>query len=160
MNYAELLKQLSANALLWTGIAAIALTLMQGSFYFVLFFVGLVALNVVFIALLNHFAPNILREEFRAGEGGNIAFKFSPLKYPKVLDEETRQYVPEFIHIDIRKDNKPLFSGNMARQAVKQFSETINQALSAREPPKLTSTTTLAPTAPQITPKKKTRKKS
>ena len=159
MNYNHLVKHLSANALLWTGIAAIALTLLEGSFYFLLFFAGLVALNFCLIMILNQIAPGLLKHEFRGANGanssnGNIAFKFSPLKYPKVLDEETREYVPELIRIDINSGSQTIFSGNMARNALKQFQKTISDALTMKDNAPIT-----APNAP-IIEKKKAQKKA
>ena len=162
MNYDHLVKHLSANALLWTGIAAIALTLLEGSFYFLLFFAGLLVLNFFLIMILNRIAPGMLKHEFRGASlggnsnSGNIAFKFAPLKYPKVLDEETREYVPELIRIDINNGNQTIFSGNMARNALKQFQNTITDALAMKD----NATTTAPVVAAPISEKKKVQKKA
>ncbi|MFH1246961.1 MAG: hypothetical protein V1644_01140 [Candidatus Micrarchaeota archaeon] len=134
MKNAPVLKQLGVNALFWTGIMAIILTLLQSDYYFLLFFIGLVAINFAIILLIQKFAPKLLKiHEINSAEGGELAFNLKPVKYPKVLDEEKHAYLPEYIHLDIAKDQRIIFAGDMARNMLKQLRDSLDQALSTDE---------------------------
>lgn len=85
---------------------------------------------------------------------GEIAFTLKPVTYPKVLDEEKREYLPEFIHLDIAKDRRVIFAGDMARSVLKQLRDSLDQALSVQEVKTATVEKLQTPTV------KKQRKKS
>ncbi len=153
MKYEAVLKQLGVNALFWTGIMAIVLTLFQSDYYLLLFFVGLVVFNFAIILLVNKFAPKMLKIQ-EGTTDGEIAFTLKPVTYPKVLDEEKREYLPEFIHLDIAKDRRVIFAGDMARSVLKQLRDSLDQALSVQEVKTATVEKLQTPTV------KKQRKKS
>ncbi len=132
MKYNNVLKQLGANALFWTGIVAIILTFLQGNTYFLLFFAGLVIFNFAIIILIEKLAPNLLKIEAIQEQPG-LVFKLKPVKYPKVLDEEKREYLPEFIHLDIANDKRVIFAGDLARTALKNLRDSLDQVLSTQE---------------------------
>lgn len=149
MKHFDVLKQLGVNALFWTGLLASALTALQGNYYFVLFFAGLVVINFAIIILVEHFWPRALRiEEF--GNGG-LVFLMKPVTYPKVLDEEKRAYLPEFIHLDILSSGRKVFAGDLGRGVMKQLRDSLDQVL-ATEVGK--STTTMQKPAVKKTKKK------
>src|SRR3989338_7333170 len=120
MNHYAILKQLGTNAFFWTGIMAIVLTLLESNYYFLLFFIGLVAFNFCIILLVNRFAPQVLKLQDGPREG-EIAFSLKPVNYPKVLDEEKREYLPEYIHLDIMSSGRKIFAGDLGRNMMKQL---------------------------------------
>ncbi|MFH0713188.1 MAG: hypothetical protein V1722_01515 [Candidatus Micrarchaeota archaeon] len=128
MNYNSTLKNLGVNALFWTGIVAIALTLLEENYYFLLFFVGLVVLNFVILLVVNKFAPNAIKIENIVNHG-QVVFKLKPLRYPQVLDEEKNKYVPELIHLDIANNKGVIFAGDVGRSVLKQLRDSMDQAL-------------------------------
>ncbi len=132
MNYYLLLKQLAINALFWTGLAAVAITLVQGNVYFALFFAGLVAVNLLLIFVLQRLAPNAFKIN-EPGKAGQLVFKLKPIKYPKILDEEKRAYLPEFIHLDISIGRHIVYAGDLARSVLKNLRDSLDQALSTEE---------------------------
>ncbi|MFQ5406615.1 MAG: hypothetical protein ACE5DI_05670 [Candidatus Micrarchaeia archaeon] len=133
----EVTKQLSLNALFWVGIVAIVLTLVSSQdTTFLAIFIGLVLFNAILLLLLKTVAPSIFNQlpithsaENKAEAEGKIGFRVYPLEYPKVLDEDLKDYAPEFIHLDIAKGNSVLFGGNIARSALKQFRDMLNKVL-------------------------------
>ncbi len=132
MNYSILLKQLGVNALFWTGIMAIVLTLFQSDYYLLLFFVGLVAFNFAIILIVNKFMPKMLKIQDESANG-EIAFSLKPINYPKVLDEEKREYLPEYIHLDIMSSGRKIFAGDLGRNMMKQLRDSLDQVLSIQE---------------------------
>ncbi len=129
MNYSAILKQLGVNALFWTGIMAVAFTLLENNYYFLLFFVGLVVFNFALILLINRFAPKMLKIQDSA-TAGEIAFSLTPITYPKVLDEEKHAYLPEYIHLDIMSSGRKIFAGDLGRAMMKQLRDSLDQVLS------------------------------
>ena len=100
MKHVFVLKQLAVNAMFWTGILAVLFTVFEGNYYFALFFAGLVILNFAIMLLVEKMWPNAIRM-MDGVESNGLVFKMKPVKYPKVLDDEKREYLPEFIHLDI-----------------------------------------------------------
>lgn len=148
MNQSVLLKQLAVNALFWVGIVAIVLSLLSGSLYFLIFFVGLVVFNYVIVNLIAKAQPQALTEitslasaaapsaSMKSGDSGVLGFRLTPVEYPKVMDSELRDFAPEFINVDIEQNGSVIFSGNFARGALKQFRDGITQVLTVKEVPK------------------------
>ncbi len=133
MNYAQTAKELAVNAVFWTGLLAIILTLFEQQYEYALFAIGLIALNFAIILFVRWIAPAAFAREYNQANG-ELGFRVKPVQYPKVLDEDKRQYLPEFIHLDITTNKQLVFTGNLARNALKQLRDAIDQALSAEEP--------------------------
>ena len=65
-----------------------------------------------------------------ARQDGTLVFQITPLKSPKVLDADVNAFASEFIKLDISKDGARLFSGDVARDTVKNLREMLDAALS------------------------------
>ncbi len=139
-------KQLALNAVFWVGLAAMVFTLLFASdASFLLLFAGLVAFNLVLLFALKAIAPQVFQQlpivrgeegfgEFGAGETqGQVGFRIYPLAYPKVLDEDLRDYAPEFVHLDVLKGRRIVFGGNIARDALKNFRDMLSTVLLVKE---------------------------
>ena len=133
MDYSNLLKQLSINAVFWTGIAAIIITAVRADYYFALFFIGLVVLNVVILLTVEKLAPGAIKLDKETSSTNEFSFRIKPVKYPKVLDEEKREYLPEFIHLDITRNKQLIFGGDLARNVLKQLRDNLDQALMVQD---------------------------
>ncbi len=134
MKHSNALKQLAINAVFWTGIAAIIITAVQADFYFAGFFIGLLVLNTVILFALEKLAPGVFKanQEINS-DASELSFKIKPIKYPKVLDEEKREYLPEFIHLDITRNKQVIFGGDLARNVLKQLRDGLDQALMVQD---------------------------
>lgn len=146
MDHLNLLKQLSINALFWVGLVAIVLSLLAGSLYFLIFFVGLVIFNYIIVNLIARAQPSALSEipslatssqptqvqTTQVPDQGTLGFRLTPVAYPKVMDSELRDYAPEYINVNIEQNGTAIFSGNFARNALKQFRDGINQVLNVK----------------------------
>ncbi|MFA6048689.1 MAG: hypothetical protein WC792_01940 [Candidatus Micrarchaeia archaeon] len=142
-----ILKQLALNAVFWVGIVAMAATLFfNADASLLLLFVGIIWFNVGLLLALRAIAPRIFeqlpfvrRENGASGfsnpseQDGQIGFRIFPIAYPKVMDEELRDFAPEFIHLDILKGRHVLFGGNVARDALKNFRDMLSTALVIKE---------------------------
>ena len=149
MDQLNLVKQLAINALFWVGIVAIVLSLLAGSLYFLVFFVGLIVFNLVVVNLISKAQPSALNEipslggatnaptRNAANDSGVLGFRLIPVAYPKVMDSELRDFAPEFISVNIEQNGNAIFSGNFARDALKQFRDGINQVLNVKSVPTL-----------------------
>lgn len=152
----EFFKDLLTNSLFWTGGAAVALTALQGDFSLLIFLFALVAFNLALLFVLRQVSPRHAKqlEERRiphARQGpavGNVVFNLTPLRYPKVLDEEMREFAPEFIRLEVRQGRATLFAGDLARDAMKQLRDAISGVLTIKD--------TLAPPSHAVTPAAKT----
>ncbi|MBI3587804.1 hypothetical protein HY995_02005 [Candidatus Micrarchaeota archaeon] len=138
----DFVRSSAANALFWTGVLAIGLTLLRRDASFLLFAAGVLALNTLLFLVLRQLSPQAAEEVLEAsghrhtpavGEGGMIGFSLTPLQYPKVVDRDSRDFVSEFIHFDISRDGSPIFSGNLGRDALKQLRDALDGALSAKQ---------------------------
>lgn len=151
MNQFNLVKQLAINALFWVGIVAIVLSLLAGSLYFLVFFAGLILFNFVIVNLLSKAQPEALNDIPSISQNasavrpnvvasnGMLGFRLTPVAYPKVMDNELRDYAPEFISVNIEQNGVAMFSGSFARDALKQFRDGINQVLNVKSVPSATS---------------------
>ncbi len=134
MKYSNTMKQLSINAVFWTGIAAIVITAIRADFYFAAFFIGLLVLNTVLLFTLEKLAPGALKiNQENNSDSSELSFRIKPIKYPKVLDEEKREYLPEFIHLDITRNKQVIFGGDLARSVLKQLRDGLDQALMVQD---------------------------
>ena len=136
----EFYKQVIINAVFWTGVFSIGLTLLKRDFSLALFLVALVAFNLVIYFTLRLFAPSMLpaasgSAQGPAGEFNSVGFILTPIKYPKILDAEMRDFAPEFIRLDIQKNGAMVFSANMARDALKGLRDALSNALEIKEVP-------------------------
>lgn len=146
-------KQLALNAVFWVGLAAIVFTLfLDKDASFLAMFAALVAINLALLLALKAIAPRIFDQlpivrgetgapgfSNPAQDEGQIGFRIFPIAYPKVMDEELRDFAPEFIHLDILKGRHVLFGGNVARDALKNFRDMLSTVLvikEVQEPPK------------------------
>ncbi len=127
----NIFKELAINALFWTGIVAIILTLFESNYYFLLFFIGLFLFNLLVIFIVQKLAPELMSKENISL--GPLQFRLKPIAYPKILDEERRAYLPEFIHLNITSGSHVLFAGNLARGVVKQLRDSLDQVLKTEE---------------------------
>ena len=150
MDYMQLAFKLAQSALSSVGILAIILPIFGDDPFFLLFFLLLIVSNFVLVLAVKNFAPKFFsmteyahmeagqnRGIFRgkqSGPVGNIGFTLSPIAYPQVHDEELRTFAPEFIRMDISGDNGPIFAGNLSRDVLKQFRQTIDTALEMKSP--------------------------
>ncbi len=148
MNQFNLVKQLAINALFWVGIVAIVLSLLAGSLYFLVFFAGLILFNFVIVNLLSKAQPEALNDIPSISQNaqntvrpnvvasnGVLGFRLTPVAYPKVMDNELRDFAPEFISVNIEQNGVAMFSGSFARDALKQFRDGINQVLNVKSVP-------------------------
>ncbi len=153
MNQFNLVKQLAINALFWVGIVAIVLSLLAGSLYFLVFFAGLILFNFVIVNLLSKAQPEALNDIPSISQNtqntvkpnvvasnGVLGFRLTPVAYPKVMDNELRDFAPEFISVNIEQNGVAMFSGSFARDALKQFRDGINQVLNVKSAPSATNT--------------------
>ncbi|MGB9577364.1 MAG: hypothetical protein ACP5O3_03195 [Candidatus Micrarchaeia archaeon] len=139
MAYWGVLRQFIVNAVFWVGVAAMVLAALAGDFSLVALFAVLVATNFLLLLLLKALAPNAFKEFLGASgkesiQSSSLGFRVYPLAYPKVLDEEGRNYVPELIHVDIQTGNGIVFRGNFKREALKQLENALSQALASGTP--------------------------
>ena len=113
--------------------------------YFLVFFAGLILFNFVIVNLLSRAQPDALNEVPSISQNavkpsvvasnGVLGFRLTPVAYPKVMDNELRDYAPEFISVNIEQNGVALFSGNFARDALKQFRNGIDQVLNVKNVP-------------------------
>jgi hypothetical protein len=61
-----------------------------------------------------------------------IGFKVKPLDYPKVMDDNQKTYVSEFIEFDVAKNNGVVFQGKFERKTMEKLRDLINNALNMR----------------------------
>ncbi len=152
----EFLKDLLTNSLFWTGGVAVVLTAIAGDFSLLVFLASLIASNIVLLVVLRQVSPKHAMQleharspKARQGAfGGNIIFNLTPLRYPKVLDEEMREFAPEFIRLEVRQGSATLFAGDLARSAMKQLRDAISGVLAIKD--------AVAPPAPSPTQAAKT----
>ncbi len=149
-----LLQQLAINAVFWVGLVAIASPFLSALFgqpvtleTFFLVFLSLVLLNLFLLLAVQQMAPEVFKQLpiLRGGSGrggifggnfeeeGQVSFRMYPVQYPKVLDEELRDFAPEFIHLDVVKGRSIVFGGNIARNALKNFREMVSTVLSVKD---------------------------
>ncbi len=117
----------------------------QDPFFFVILFAGMIVFNLALLFALKSIAPQLFRQfllsrgdggfgEFGEGETeGQVGFRIYPLAYPKVLDEDLRDYAPEFVHLDVLKGRRIVFGGNIARDALKNFRDMLSTVLLIKE---------------------------
>ncbi len=131
----EFLKESAANALLWTGVLALGITLWAKDYSLAAFFIAVIAFNVLMALALRLLAPKAFEKAFPQAGGvpGTVGFNITPLSYPKVLDRELRDFAPEFIRFDIKQNGARVFSANLARDAIRQLRDTLATALEVKE---------------------------
>jgi len=139
--------QILVSAMFWVGAFALVSTLLKGNFELLALFGILVGINLVLLLILAAIAPSLFKQLFgtpsasvrskepeKDGEG-QIAFQLYPIAYPRILDDELHDYAPELIHIDIARDNFKIFSGNIARNTLRQLRDAIGGVLTVKEVP-------------------------
>lgn len=121
----ESLQEAGKNAVFWTGVAALAISVTERSFDLAIFAAAVFLFEIVLSAVL----PS--RKESRQQEAsGMVVFRLTPLQYPKILDADINDFAPEFIRLDIFKGSARVFSGDLARETYKSLRDTIGAALS------------------------------
>ncbi len=130
------LKHIAANALLWTGVLAVALTAYSGDYTLAIFFTAVVAFNILVSFGLHLLSAGGMPLPTAAGikrpGREEVAFTFSPVAYPKSFDSETRAYHPEFIQFDINKAGDLIFRAHMDRLSLKGLRDALQSALDGK----------------------------
>lgn len=128
-------KERVINAVFWTGVVALGVALLKGDFSFALFFVAVIAFNLVLALALRLLAPKAFEQVAQASESnfGEVGFRLTPLRYPKILDQELREFAPEFIRLDIKQNGVLVFSANLARDALRQLRDAVQATLEAKD---------------------------
>jgi len=124
----NILKQLIINTLFWTGIVGIILSLLSKQYTLIYFFLGLMTFNLLILAALKLAAGEI----FKPPAQNIVGFKVQPLDYPKIMDENQKNYVPQFIEFDVAKNNAIIFQGKFERKTMEKLRDLINNALNTR----------------------------
>lgn len=124
------LTQTLINAFAWTGVFAVAYTVMHGIVEIAVFAAAVILSE---FAIRRIFGTTAKPKHH--SHGGTLVFQITPLKYPKILDADANAFAPEFIKLDIFKDGARLFSGDVARDTVKHLREMLDSALSPTTTP-------------------------
>lgn len=123
-----LIRQLLINTLFWTGVIGMIIAVFSQQYLLVYFFVGLVAFNILIVMILRLLAPQLFKQQ----DQQVIGFKVKPLDYPKVMDDNQKSYVSEFIEFDVAKNNGVVFQGKFERKTMEKLRDLINNALNMR----------------------------
>jgi hypothetical protein len=128
------LKHIGANALVWTGILAVALTLYSGDYTLAIFLVAIIAFNIMvsFGLHLLSITPPQMGSVVKSPGREEVAFTFSPVAYPKSFDNETRDFHSEFIQFDINKAGDLIFRAHMDRPSLKGLRDALQSALDGK----------------------------
>ena len=132
---ADYLKHVAANAFLWTGVLAVALTLYSGDYTLAIFLIAVVSFNVLVSVGLHLLAGGplpTLASALRTPGREEVAFTFAPVAYPKSFDNETRDFHAEYVQFDINRAGDLIFRAHMDRPSLKGLRDALQSALDGK----------------------------